>query len=305
MSHVPTVSIVIPVFNGENYLRDAIASILLQSYRDFELIISDNASTDATESICQEFCLKDSRIRYIRQSENIGAARNFNILVAEARGRYFKWMAHDDVIAPTYLAACVEALEGDTTAVLATTRVRYIDSSGYQHEEYASSYRIEDSDPSVRFSEMMRCGGRCYEVFGLIRRQELLKTGLIGCYYHGDGVLLAHLSLLGRFVELQDMLLYLRRHEKQSMYVFGVAYREITPDFEAYASWFDPRNHGRISRSFCKMFADYCRMVRVAPISLQTRASCAKVIVKWLFHRWRLIAGEWKRSMFHLVGIRV
>lgn len=302
MSHIPTVSIAIPVFNGENYLREAISSIVLQSYRDFELVISDNASTDATESICREFCLLDPRIRYIRQSVNIGAARNFNILVAEARGRYFKWMAHDDVIAPTYLAACVDTLERDATAVLVSTRARYIDSSGNRLEAYASPFRIGDPDPAVRFSEMMRAGGRCYEVFGLIRRNELLQTGMIGCYYHGDGVLLAHLSLLGRFEELPDMLLYLRRHKKQSMYVFGVAYRNVAPDFEAYAAWFDPRNHVGVSRSFSKMLADYCWMVRVAPLSFATRSSCVRVLGIWLWKRWRFIAGEWKRTLLNALG---
>lgn len=305
MSRVPTVSIAIPVFNGENYLREAITSIILQSYCDFELIISDNASTDATESICREFCLQDSRVRYIRQSVNIGAARNFNILVGEARGRYFKWMAHDDVIAPSYLADCVETLERDATAVLASTKVRYIDAAGNQHEDYASPFRIGDADPAVRFSEMMQKGGRCYEVFGLIRRNELLQTGLIGCYYHGDGVLLAHLALLGRFVELPDRLLYSRLHDKQSMYVFGVAYREAAPDFEAYATWFDPRNRDRGSRSFSKMFADYCRMVRVSPLSLPTRTSCIGVIVVWLANRWRMIAGEWKRTLLNILGVRI
>jgi glycosyltransferase involved in cell wall biosynthesis len=302
MSRIPTVSIVIPVFNGENYLREAITSILLQSYRDFELVISDNASTDATESICRKFCLQDPRIRYIRQSANIGAARNFNILVAEARGRYFKWMAHDDVIAPSYMAVCVDALDRDATAVLASTRIRYIDASGNQHEEYASPFRIGDPNPAVRFSEMMRGGGRCYEIFGLIRRSELLQTGMIGCYYHGDGVLLAHLSLLGRFIELQDLLLYSRRHDKQSMYVFGVAYREAVPDFEAYAAWFDPRNHVGVSCSFSKMLADYCWMVRVSPLSFATRASCARVIAVWLWKRWRFIAGEWKRTLLNAIG---
>lgn len=305
MSRVPIVSIAIPVFNGENYLREAITSIILQSYGDFELIISDNASTDLTQTICQEFCLQDPRVRYIRQSTNIGAARNFNLLVAEAKGRYFKWFAHDDVIAPDYISVCVEVLERHASAVLASTRVRYIDGSGKRHEEYASPFRIGDHDPSVRFSEMMRAGGRCYEIFGLIRRKELLQTRLIGCYYHGDGVLLSHLSLLGSFEELPDTLLYSRIHEKQSMYVFGVAYRDAVPDFEAYAAWFDPRNRAGVSRSFSKMLADYCWMVRVAPLSFTTRTLCVSVIFFWLWKRWRFIAGEWKRTMLHALGVNL
>src|ERR1035438_9843576 len=94
---VPRVSIGLPVYNGENYLDPALNSILRQDYSDLELIISDNASTDATGNICREYAAKDPRIRYYRNETNIGASANFNCLVKLARGEYFKWAAHDDV----------------------------------------------------------------------------------------------------------------------------------------------------------------------------------------------------------------
>ena len=99
----PRVSIGLPVYNGENFLEFALDSILGQTFQDFELIISDNASTDATESICRRYAAKDSRIRYYRNPNNQGAAQNYNRVFALARGEYFKWAAHDDVCKPNYL----------------------------------------------------------------------------------------------------------------------------------------------------------------------------------------------------------
>ncbi|HKJ45099.1 MAG TPA: glycosyltransferase family 2 protein, partial [Balneolales bacterium] len=107
----PRVSIGMPVYNGENYIERAISSILAQTYKDFELIISDNASTDKTQEICKMFVGRDNRVRYHRNSKNIGAARNYNIVFRLSRGKYFKWAAHDDELAPAFLEDAVNVLE--------------------------------------------------------------------------------------------------------------------------------------------------------------------------------------------------
>src|SRR5262245_39663132 len=107
----PTVSVGLPVFNGENYLAEAIDSILAQTYRDFELIICDNASTDATEKIARGYADTDARVRYHRNVTNIGGARNQTLAMNMARGRYFRLSAHDDKIAPTFLEECVKVLD--------------------------------------------------------------------------------------------------------------------------------------------------------------------------------------------------
>ena len=114
MSDSPRVSIGMPVYNGERYLRSAIESILAQTFQDFELIISDNASTDNSLSICQEFADQDKRIRIIEQSKNIGAMANFNFVAKEARGEYFKWAAADDLCAPQFIEKCIEVLDRDS-----------------------------------------------------------------------------------------------------------------------------------------------------------------------------------------------
>src|ERR1700722_6330272 len=115
----PRLSIGLPVYNGENYLAETLDSLLGQSYENFELIISDNASTDGTAGICRSYMKQDSRIRYICQPRNIGLAPNHNFLVGEARGELFKWADHDDLCARDLLASCVDALDEYPDVVLA------------------------------------------------------------------------------------------------------------------------------------------------------------------------------------------
>lgn len=106
-------SIGMPVYNAEKYLRVALDSILHQTFINFELIISDNASTDGTEAICQEYASKDSRIQYIRQTENRGAENNFHFVLDEACNEYFMWASHDDLWSENYLENAVTMLQAD------------------------------------------------------------------------------------------------------------------------------------------------------------------------------------------------
>ena len=126
----PHVTIGMPVYNGERFLVETLESLLAQTYRDFEIVISDNGSTDGTRRICEAFARKDPRILYHREEENRGAAWNYNRVVALARGRYFKWAAHDDLCMPTYLERCVDALDSDPAVVLAYPDDQDIDEDG-------------------------------------------------------------------------------------------------------------------------------------------------------------------------------
>ena len=147
-SSTPKVSIGLPVYNGERYLREALDSILGQTFRDFELIICDNASTDETAAICADYAARDPRIRYHRQTHNIGATANFNHTFELARGAYFKWAAHDDVLAPTWLEKCVaSARSGARCGALpvagragrrAGRTPRGIRSHGLRHRQHAA-----------------------------------------------------------------------------------------------------------------------------------------------------------------------
>lgn len=126
----PSVSIGLPVYNGQDFIAESVESLLSQTIGDFELIISDNASTDLTQDICRQFASRDRRVRYIRQPANKGASWNFNYTFSRSRGRYFRWHAHDDISAPRFLEECVKVLDNDPSVVLVWPREVGIDSQG-------------------------------------------------------------------------------------------------------------------------------------------------------------------------------
>lgn len=281
----------LPVHDGERYLAEALESLLGQTFGDFELVICDNASTDATAEIAAEYARRDGRVRVHRSPENIGAAPNFNRAFDLCRGaELFKWAAHDDVCAPTYLERCVEALDRRPDAVLAHPRTRVIDEDGAVVEDYA--YELQTDAPRAvdRFSALL-VGHRCYEVFGVIRRAVLARTRRIGSFSHGDGVLLAELALLGRFVEVPEPLFLARRHDRQSMQMVG--------DHDSYAAWFDPKLRGRRLFPNWRIHAEFARAVRAAPLPLRERLHCGYRLLHWMRLRRRLLWRE-----LRLPGVR-
>ncbi len=126
----PRVSIGLPVWNGEVFLPKALDSLLAQTFTDFELIISDNASTDATEEICKSYGARDRRIRYYRNDENLGLQANTQRVLDLATAPLFMWACHDDMWDPTYLAKMVAELDRDSSLVLAGSNTASIDERG-------------------------------------------------------------------------------------------------------------------------------------------------------------------------------
>ncbi len=102
-----------PVLNGAGYIREALDSVLAQTYQDFTILVSDNGSVDETVAIVEEYAARDPRISLQRHATNIGAHRNYNSLVTATDSELFKWMAHDDLIAPTFLSDCIALLDAE------------------------------------------------------------------------------------------------------------------------------------------------------------------------------------------------
>jgi glycosyltransferase involved in cell wall biosynthesis len=124
------VSIGLPVYNGGAFLRSALASLLAQTFADFELVISDNASTDETARICEEMTTGDPRVRYVRHATNQGALENFAYVLEAARAPYFLWAAYDDLWEPQFLDRLVTALDECPRAALAFCRYDNVDEAG-------------------------------------------------------------------------------------------------------------------------------------------------------------------------------
>lgn len=209
-SRDPTITVGLPVFNGAPFLRQAIDTLLAQTYRDFELIVSDNASTDDTVAIVEEYVARDSRVRLVRHPENIGAARNWNSLVPLARGRYFKWASCNDYVAPAALARYFAELESDESLILCAGRTILVSDDGTELGLYARDVDAMQVRASDRFRHIRRNIALNNLQSGLIRTELLRATSLERIYPGGDLVLVAELALYGRLKLLPEPLFYRR-----------------------------------------------------------------------------------------------
>lgn len=207
---MPLVSIGVPVYNGDDLLAAAMDSLLGQSLGDFELIVSDNASSDGTETTCRDYARRDARVRYVRQPRNLGAPANWNAVARLARGRYFKWAAASDLCHRDMLARCVAELERNASAVLCYARTQFIDGAGVHVGGPAGDFAVVEASPSQRFARVCQHLQLNNAQNGVIRREALMRTQLDRLYPHGDRVLMAELALQGTFVLLDDVLLYRR-----------------------------------------------------------------------------------------------
>lgn len=275
-SNKPRVSIGMPVYNGENFIKEALDSILAQTYKDFELIISDNTSTDRTEEICRAYAAKDQRIRYYRSDINRGLAWNFNRVFELATAEYFKWASHDDVCAPEYVERCVEVLDREHAVVLCYSKANTIDKQGKNKGIYTENLNLRFPLPHQRLYQFLETFGwyHATQAFGLMRSDRLKKTLLMGNYPHADRVLLAELSLLGEFYEVPEYLFNRRVHPQVAQIANNT--------YETLAIWFDPRNRGKIILPRWRRYFEYFRAVQRTELGLQEKVSCNIQLVRRL-----------------------
>ena len=274
-NHGPRVSIGLPVFNGEKYLSAAIDSILAQTFPDFELIISDNASTDGTEDICRAYAAKDGRIRCYRNENNLGASRNFSRVFELSSGDYFKWAAHDDVIAPDFLLKCVEVLDQDPTVILCHSKVTVIDEFGNDVQDFDITLdKIDSPKPHERFTDLILTDRWCFEVFGLTRSSVLGMTPLIAGYVASDRILRAELGLRGRLHEIPESLFFSRDHPDRSV--------RALPAHHLRAEWFDPSRAAKAVFPHWRILLEYFNCVRRVPLTTYERTRCYLSLVRWL-----------------------
>lgn len=274
----PLVSVGLPVFNGEAFLEEAIRSVLSQTMGDLELVVSDNASTDRTAEICRDWAATDRRVRVFRNSRNLGAAPNYNRTFALSRGRYFKWLAHDDRLRPGYLEATVAALEADPRVVLCNTTVDYIDHRGVLIGTYRSPLGLCGGErPSERFAVLILRSHSCVDFFGLIRRSAL-EGSLLHAPFHGaDRALLAQLALRGRMVQLEPALVEMREHPHR--------YTRRQQSSAARQDWHLAGSTRRPLPSL-ELWRTYRRLVESEALSDSERRACRTVLARWWLVNW-------------------
>jgi glycosyltransferase involved in cell wall biosynthesis len=263
---MPLVSIGLPVFNGENYIHFAIDSLLSQTFPDFELIISDNASTDKTAEICRAYAAQDKRIRFFRNEKNLGASINFNSVFERRKAKYFKWTSHDDSYAPEFLERCVDPLEKDPSLALCYAQATLIDEKGQKIRDYDSRLHLISHKPHNRLHKFMRKPPLCNPIFGVIRSDILATTNLLGNYESSDFNLLVELCLRGKFWEHDEYLFLRRDHSKMS--------RRAPRTGREYLAWFDPKRKGANVFPYVRLLKEVFKSVSKAPISFKEKALC-------------------------------
>lgn len=273
MTSRPRVSIGLPVYNGEDLLPGAIESILAQDFADFELIVSDNGSTDRTPEICEKYAAADDRVVFLRGTRNVGAARNYNRTFDLAAGEYFKWAAHDDRYEPAFLRRCVEALDARPEVVLAYARATDVGPDGEDLGPVDFECDTFGDDPVHRFLEVIRRPHPCFQVFGVTRADVLANTILHGAYTGADRVLLAQLALLGPWVEVPERLFLHGEHPDRSVNAYAMEHQRY--------GWFDPRLEGRLAFPNWRMLGEYGRVIATASLSGRDERRAYAALTGW------------------------
>jgi glycosyltransferase involved in cell wall biosynthesis len=290
----PHVSIGMPVFNGEKYLKEALNSILAQTHRDFELIISDNASTDRTQQICREYATKDSRIRYYRNEINIGAPKNFNRVFELSSSEYFKWASSDDMHAPTYLQKCVSILETDPSIILCHSKTGRIDKHGrlvgnYDRKGMAS---INSWKPHERFGVFLSKRNPCWALFGVTRASILKDTPLQESYIGADRNLAAEIALRGRMYEIPEYLFFGRDHpQSYTRKFYSGKFIASANNYRQQLVWWTQENW--FAFPHLKNCFEYFRSVNRVRLKWSERLLCYNQIFTWFMKEgWIFMAND-------------
>jgi len=285
VSQEPSISIGLPVFNGEKYIRESVDSLLSQSFADFEVIISDNGSTDKTEEICRSYAKRDHRVRYYREERNRGAAWNFNRVFDLARGKYFKWASDDDVCDSLLLERCVQILDENPEVVLCYPQTKIIDDKGdfvARFQDALLHLRLPNAYSRYKkYHEYFLRDGRCNAVFGLMRTDILGSTMLLGRYVSSDKVLLAELALRGQFHQIQEYLFLSRDHSNCST--------KSNKTYEARTAWFDPQIHSWLHLPRWRMLLEHIKSIQRVPITRYEKILCHIQLMRWI--------GKYSRSL--------
>ncbi len=304
----PKVGLGLPVYNGEEFLTETLDSLLAQTFSDFELVISDNASTDGTQAICEDYAERDPRIRYVRHPENRGAAWNFGEAFRLSRGEYFKWCTHDDLCLPEFLETCVRILDQNPSVAWCMTGIEVIDRYGGSLDDVpapssgaAEPIALETlssegemplnadfARPRQRFLKVLVGQPACMDIHGLMRASVLGQTGLWRHYRGCEKVVMAEMAVLGRGVEIPLPLFQYRFHSNASI---------ALADFRAQQAWCDPRRNWRYVFPRITLVADFVRTALRHPIGLTQRIRCLGAVAQYL-----LQLGKWTQALRRMFG---
>lgn len=214
------ITIGLPVYNGEKFIHKRISSILEQTFSDFELIISDNASTDSTSKICNEFQKKDKRIRYIRQEINIGVTQNYNFVCEQANSDYFVWAQVDDIWLSNFLEKNIEVLDSNHDVVGSMSKIDFYEETDEINQWEKSLKKIRkkylglrpDVYPTSKVYEkrvrQFLKGGHVEIFYGVYRTKELTKSLVFAEFLGNDWATVLEVLKHGRIYIIENILMH-------------------------------------------------------------------------------------------------
>lgn len=296
MSETSRVCIGMPVYNGARYVTASIEAALAQTYSDLDVLLVDNASTDATAEICLEFARRDPRVRYVRFDEHLGVADNYTRTFGLCRSEFFKWTASDDLFDPTFIEKCVAVLDANRDAVVCYTEAAVIDASGTVVRKDKFMLDLEHSSPSARFRRLIMAPPKhhgAHEQYGLIRTEVMRRTGVMSNHVMGCRVLLAELALRGRLLRINEVLFFSRDHSGRSQRESRPRSRpgSVVTAFLPIGAWppsefWNPRLRGRIVFPEFDITGQWLLAVLHAPISWPEKLRCLMNLLSLLV--WRI-----------------
>jgi len=210
------VSFGLPVRNGAATIAQAIESVLAQTFEDWELVISDNLSTDGTSEICASFAARDERIRHVPSCRDLSIHENFRAAFHHSHGTYFRWHGDDDWLEPSYAERAVAALEGSDAVLCTTVQQYHRDGSPLPvHDPIPTLGGVDSPDAGARVRTLLylfQNGGHLGidPVYSLVRRDVAAQTGLQGSIRDGDFVYSCEMALLGQFIHVPEVLAHRR-----------------------------------------------------------------------------------------------
>ncbi|MCL2455001.1 MAG: glycosyltransferase family 2 protein [Micrococcales bacterium] len=293
MTASPRVTIGVPVYNGERYLAEALTSLVEQDFQDMEILVSDNASDDATVRIAEEFAARDPRVVVVRQEKNIGGAHNSNVLMDAARGEYFKWAYHDDRCAPGMVSALVAQLDADPDAVAACPTVMKIDEDGTDLGRWDERLYVDLVGPAhERLAQVLR--HRIWPVqFGMFRTSAVRAAGGVYVSTAGEYVLPAAIAVRGNVRLVPEAVQQIRHHVDRS-----------GGERRSEAVWVDP-NRPHVAFPYSRKIPLVRRAVLDAGLDRAERRRCLRVVFRdWTLPGVQTVVGDLIRLPLDLGWVR-
>ena len=285
---MPLVSIGLPVYNGARWLDEAIQSILSQTFRDLELIICDNASTDNTQAICERWARLDTRVRYYRNETNIGLMPNHNLAFSYARGEFFQWFAYDDQHHPESIEKRAALLQQRPDIVLVYTAAVGIDADGSKSSPSSSNFDLDHDRVSDRFSMLIQnIPASEAVIYGLIRRDVLAKSLLLRNCLGADRCLLAELALSGRMYKIPTVLFFRRLH-KGNM---------VTSQEEPWR--FRPEYSGKLIFPHWRVNKEHVRTILRSSLSVGTKIRLMLKVGDWMLRQKSILKSELGFALYY------